>query len=73
MHLLYSIAFFLRYAHVSLFHSGAQGIVWYLLWLYFGYEEPSDHPNITKAELELIGKHWNTKVCTVRRVDLFII
>jgi hypothetical protein len=45
-------------------HPGVQGIVWYLCWLYFAYEEPSDHPNISKAELNLIGKHWNTKVGT---------
>ncbi|CAB3996568.1 vesicular glutamate transporter 1-like [Paramuricea clavata] len=41
---------------------GVQGILWYLCWLYFAYEEPSDHPNISKAELDLIGKHWNTKL-----------
>ena len=47
-----------------MFHPGVQGIVWYLCWLYFAYEEPSDHPNISKAELNHIGKHWNTKVYT---------
>ena len=41
---------------------GVQGILWFLCWLYFGCEEPSDHPNITKAELEHIGQHWKTKV-----------
>ncbi|CAB3996566.1 vesicular glutamate transporter 3 isoform X2 [Paramuricea clavata] len=44
------------------FYFGAQGILWYLFWLYFAYEEPSDHPNITKAELEVIGKHWDTTI-----------
>ena len=44
------------------YYFGAQGIVWYLCWLYFAYEEPSDHPNISKAELNHIGKHWNTKL-----------
>ena len=43
---------------------GVQGILWCLFWSCLSYEEPSNHPNITKAELELIGKHWNTKVCT---------
>ncbi|CAB3996565.1 vesicular glutamate transporter 2-like [Paramuricea clavata] len=42
------------------YYFGVQGMMWYLCWQYFAYEEPSDHPNITKAELELIGKHWTT-------------
>ncbi|XP_028408924.1 vesicular glutamate transporter 1-like [Dendronephthya gigantea] len=41
---------------------GVQGILWYFCWIYFVYEDPKDHPNITKAELNLIGKHWNKKL-----------
>lgn len=44
------------------YYLGGQGIVWYLCWIYFSYEEPSDHPNISKTELELIGKHWEKTV-----------
>lgn len=43
------------------FLAGCSGVLWYLLWIYFIYEEPCDHPNITKSEIELIGKHWNSK------------
>ena len=33
---------------------GALGILWYPFWLMFAYENPRDHPKITKADLDYI-------------------
>ena len=35
---------------------GMMGIVWYPVWLVYAYENPRDHPKITKAELDYIVK-----------------
>ncbi|XP_046849917.1 vesicular glutamate transporter 1-like [Xenia sp. Carnegie-2017] len=41
---------------------GAQGVLWYLCWLYLGAEQPADHPTISRSEIQKIGKHWTTKL-----------
>ncbi|KAG8223304.1 hypothetical protein J437_LFUL001178, partial [Ladona fulva] len=36
---------------------GALGIVWYILWLIFCYDDPSQHPFITNSEVLELSEH----------------
>ncbi|XP_046849920.1 vesicular glutamate transporter 1-like [Xenia sp. Carnegie-2017] len=51
-----------RSIFVTVSYAGAQGVLWYLCWLYLGVEQPADHPTISRSEIQKIGKHWTTKL-----------
>ncbi|KAK3735350.1 hypothetical protein QZH41_016775 [Actinostola sp. cb2023] len=50
---------------LAFYFFGSIGIIWFVVWQMFMYEIPSDHPYISREEIDYIGKPWdknNTKV-----------
>uniref|UniRef100_A0A1B6C9M9 Major facilitator superfamily (MFS) profile domain-containing protein n=1 Tax=Clastoptera arizonana TaxID=38151 RepID=A0A1B6C9M9_9HEMI len=38
---------------------GSAGLVWFIVWLIFGYSSPETHPNLTKSEKDYLSEYFN--------------
>lgn len=38
---------------------GCSGLVWYCVWLIYGYSSPDLHPNLSTAEKDYLSEYFN--------------